>query len=192
MPIEIEVQCARPEDREGFVHEDLRRAAAEQRPALLGAALSILDAWEVSGRRGVKLKKWGSFSAWSEVVRGAIVAAGGVDPIEARRSIDRQDTEGDSFEALIELCSVYQRQVGTWWTVGELARAVDASMITAWEDHECRHVIALIGGMESGTPNSRRIGRRLRRWEGRVALTGARLRRSDSKRRGNWRWTVDG
>jgi hypothetical protein len=192
MPIEIEVQCARPEDREGFVHEDLRRAAAEQRPALLGAALSILDAWEVAGRRGAVLRKWGSFSAWSEVVRGAIVAAGGVDPIEARRGVDRQDTEGDAFEALIELCATFQRQVGTWWTVGEFARAVDASTITAWEDYECRHVIALIGGMEGGAPNSRRIGRRLRRWEARVALTGARLRRSETKRRGNWRWTVDG
>jgi len=193
LPIEISVDCARPEDREGFVHEDLRRAAAEQRPALLGAALSILDAWEVSGRRGMQLRTWGSYSAWSEVVRGAIVAAGGVDPIEARRSIDRQDTEGDSFEALIELCAAYQRHEGVvWWSVGEFARAVEAGNAGGWDDHECRHVIALIGGMESGTPNSRRIGRRLRRWEGRVALTGARLRRSDSKRRGNWRWTVDG
>ena len=147
----------------------------------------------------MQLRTWGSYSAWSEVVRGAIVAAGGVDPIEARRSIDRQDTEGDSFEALIELCAAYQRQVGTWWTVGQFTQAVETNAIAGdnwggdgWTDYEVRHVIALIGGMESGTPNSRRIGRRLRRWEGRVALTGARLRRSDSKRRGNWRWTVDG
>ncbi len=82
--IRLETPEERPEMKEGFRHPDLRGHVLRHRGKLLSAALTILRGWIVAGRPTHKLRPWGSFEPWSNVVREAVVFAGLTDPGETR------------------------------------------------------------------------------------------------------------
>ena len=67
----------------------------QSRPALLTAALTVLRGYIVAGRPDQKLKPWGSFEGWSDLVRNAIVWSGLVDPGETRTEL-RQTSDSEA------------------------------------------------------------------------------------------------
>jgi hypothetical protein len=73
-----------PEDRDDFTIKDLPKHVIDNRPALLGAALTVLRGYCVAEYPDMKLKPWGSFEGWSRLVRSAVVWAGLPDPNETR------------------------------------------------------------------------------------------------------------
>ena len=112
-PCELDSPLEDPESREGF-HADgidgitgadaLRARVAHDRWIILGALLTMLRGWAQARARGesVAITTWGSFEAWSRVVRGAIVYAGGVDPGTLRAEFAAvADTGTNTLRALL-------------------------------------------------------------------------------------------
>jgi hypothetical protein len=92
----------RPEERAGFLHPNLEAWILENRGRLLGAALTVLRAFWLAGRPKQNLKPWGSFEAWSNVVRDALVWTGQPDPGELRGGMaTAADVETGAFDALV-------------------------------------------------------------------------------------------
>ncbi len=101
--IRIEHPDEHPEERSDFVHKNLRAWVVENRPKLLGAALTILTAFAKAGSPIVgDAKPWGSYEGWSAVVRNAIIWLGLPDPGETRANMREQsDTASTAMNELI-------------------------------------------------------------------------------------------
>jgi len=87
--IRLETKHENPEEREGFQHPDLRTWVLSNRGRLLAAALSILRGYVASGRPDQRLKSWGSYEGWSDLVRSAVVWCGLADPGLTRQELRR-------------------------------------------------------------------------------------------------------
>ncbi len=74
----LDAKAARPWQRTGFRHPDLVGWTRENRPALLGAALTLGRAWVAAGRPGPadSVPRLGGFERWRHVVGGALGVAG--------------------------------------------------------------------------------------------------------------------
>jgi hypothetical protein len=91
-----------PEEREGFRHPHLKAYARERRTELLGAALTLLRGYCAAGRPDQGLSPWGSYEAWSALVRGALVWADVPDPAVTRDEVSREsDPEATALPALL-------------------------------------------------------------------------------------------
>jgi hypothetical protein len=99
LPSRLRCLDEKPEERTGFQHADLRAWVRAHRTALAAAALTVLRAYFVAGRPDLHLRPWGSYEAWSGVVRHALVWAGEPDPGEAR--LDLPDTARDLTARLV-------------------------------------------------------------------------------------------
>jgi hypothetical protein len=103
----LESPLENPEDRVGFRHPNLFEWITENRPRLVAAALTILCAFARYGGHRHDRKAWGSFEAWSRLVPGAIVFAGGADPMLSRPSLDEH--AGDASRALVAVLDMLPR-----------------------------------------------------------------------------------
>jgi len=79
-----------PEERSGFRHPDLLAWVRFERPKLTAAAVTILAGYFGAGKPDQHLKAWGSYEAWSDVVRQAIVWVGLPDPADTRTELASQ------------------------------------------------------------------------------------------------------
>lgn len=137
LPVRIVVDTERPQERSGFAIKDLELHAREHRSDYLSAALTILRAYHVAGRPSADLPSWGSFAAWSSLVRGALVWAGCVDPFETQARASREwnepDTEAHDF----------------WLAVVQESDGSVASIVTTANQRDAQGVL---GVRESITP----------------------------------------
>ncbi len=78
-----------PEEREFDV--DLRAYIPEHRGELVHAALTIILAFIHAGRPKQKIRQFGRFEAWSEMVRGPLVWLGEPDPLDTARRLGDVD-----------------------------------------------------------------------------------------------------
>jgi Domain of unknown function (DUF3854) len=100
--IRLDSPDEKPEERTGFRHPDLLAWARENRGRLLTAAITILSAYCRAGKPRQPLKPWGSFEAWTDLIRGSIVWAGLSDPGNTREILaERSDREADAVRGLI-------------------------------------------------------------------------------------------
>ena len=81
IPIEIDPKVENPEDRRDFRYPNLLAHARAERPRLAAAALTVLRAYVVAGRPQHDKPAKGSYEDWDRLVRGAIIWAGGADPL---------------------------------------------------------------------------------------------------------------
>lgn len=86
MMCRINVDTERPQERK-FRIADLEGHVSARRSEYLSAALTILRAYHVAGRPAQGLPAWGSFGAWSSLVREALVWAGCADPFDTQRDL---------------------------------------------------------------------------------------------------------
>lgn len=97
LPVRLRSDLERPEERTGFSHPDLVDKGGwveRNRPRLLAQALTLLRAYVVAGRPDVQLKPWGSYGAWSNLVRAALKWVDLPDVADARTSLlERSDPE---------------------------------------------------------------------------------------------------
>lgn len=93
--VRLQVDEERPQERSGFKRPGLKQYAKEHRSDLLSAALTILRAYHCAGRPAQRLPSWGSFETWSDLVRGALVWAGCVDPFATQRKAADELNEPD-------------------------------------------------------------------------------------------------
>jgi len=102
VPIRLESREENPEERAGFLHSNLLAWVRQERPRLTVAALTILSAYCAAGRPHMNLTPWGSFEAWSDLIRNAIVWAGLPDPGSTRIALTSQsDHEAAALRQLL-------------------------------------------------------------------------------------------
>lgn len=82
--IRLESPHDKPEERRNFRHKDLRAWIMVNRDALLADAATIIAAYYACGAPQAEIKQWGSFEAWSGVVRQVVTWLGLPDPMDTR------------------------------------------------------------------------------------------------------------
>jgi putative DNA primase/helicase len=118
--VRLEPMTERPEERTGFRHPRLLDYVRKHRAELLSAALTIPRAYVVAGRPDQRLTPMGSYTAWSDLVRSAIVWAGMADPCATIAEIRATDPRADALRAVLRAWPV---DVDRAATVAELLTA---------------------------------------------------------------------
>ena len=99
--IRLQTNEERPDQRQDFVIKDLGAYVIQHRFELANDVLTILRAYHLAGRPKSELPSWGSFSAWSDIIRGAITWLGLPDPGETRELLRESASEEDDQLSLL-------------------------------------------------------------------------------------------
>ena len=100
--IRLESRAENPEERSDFKHKNLLAWVRKERPRLTVAALTVLSAYCAADRPNQGLPQWGSFEAWSDLVRNAVVWAGLTDPGSTRTALtSHSDREAAALRQLL-------------------------------------------------------------------------------------------
>ena len=176
VPIGLDPKMEHPEDRKDWRYPDVARHVRDNRPSLVVAALTVLRGYVVAGRPHGDSRK-GSFGAWDDLVRGAIVWAAGVDPLDGVQRIrDEGDSDLDNLRTL--LATWYGAHGSEPRTARELVG--DACMRDALMAYKPAKVMEL---------DSTALGYALRRLKDRMA-GGLRLERAGETRSDAATWRV--
>jgi hypothetical protein len=121
--IRIDARIARPEERDDFVHPDLKAWAGANRNALVHALLVLGRAWVEKGMpRGTT--PFGSFESWAAVIGGILDVAGLPGFLENRERLrHKADTETKEWTRLFALWWIdapTAKGCSSWKTAGEL------------------------------------------------------------------------
>ncbi|MGY3428543.1 hypothetical protein ACVWZW_009047 [Bradyrhizobium sp. F1.13.4] len=114
------------ENPEGRAFEkDLRSWVPAHRAELVAAGLTVLRAFVCAGRPGLRaLQPFGSFEAWSNLVRGgALVWLGQPDPCITRKHVVADDPVKAQLAAFF--AAVYDAMEDRWFTAAELLKEAD-------------------------------------------------------------------
>jgi hypothetical protein len=179
VPIDLDPGVEHPEDRT-FERPDILAHVRANRPLLVTSALTILRAYTVAGRPAHGLPQKGSFEQWDRLVRGAIIWAGGADPLGGIQRIrDQSDADIDQLRAL--LVAWHDMFGGTSVSVADaIKRAGDSGDLRE----------ALAAYCRSGKPDARALGYVFRKVRGRV-VANLTFRRQSADRDGTAKWTVE-
>ena len=103
--VRLDANMERPEERTGFVHDDLEPWVKENRAELVWAALTLIQAWVVAGQPKGK-KKVGSFQRYCEVAGGILDVIGVPGFLENREEMAAgSDEEGNAIRNFLSV----------WW-----------------------------------------------------------------------------
>ncbi|WP_413430910.1 primase-helicase zinc-binding domain-containing protein [Crateriforma spongiae] len=165
LPIRLSSPLESPEERTDVEHPDLLGFVAENRPRLAAAALTILRAYFVDGCPKQSGGTWGSFEAWSELVRGAIVWTGKADLMATRITAKADDASAEIVAGLIGgLIEV--DEAGDGLTCREIVDLLnDPSNASRYPT--LREVVAEVA-TRGGKPDVSRLGYAMRKYRGRV------------------------
>lgn len=165
--IRLYIADEKPHLRGGFKYPDLWDVVKQRRSELLSAALTILKGYILAGQPDMKIPKWGSFEAWSKMVRGAIVWAGMPDPAITRAELESNSDGGrEAATAFVEGWWALQQEVGSKdgmtaaEAVNHLRNGADATQLRMALDE-------MTGGVGK-LPNAHTIGRHLREYRDRT------------------------
>ncbi len=175
-----------PEDREDFRHRDLLRWVRENRHRLAVHAVTVLRAYLAAGTPKQSLKSWGSFQAWSDLIRGAIVWIGRPDPAHTKMIVRDADRTTELLGMLLE--GVTEADTGNGVTAGELAKLVQHPLRV--DDHDPYPALrAAVTELCGSKVDARQLGYKLRSYADRVC-GGRRLVRREVHT-GIKRWSVE-
>lgn len=180
VPIDLDPQVERPESRT-FERPDLLAYIEQHRPRLVTAALTVLRAYVVAGKPDHGLGPVGSYETWDRLVRGAVVWAGGVDPMGGVARV--QAEADDDVERIRSLLYAWRMSLGGLEkTVVEAVKWADSA------DSELKEALAAF--CKDGKINIRSIGYAFRKVQGRI-VAGMRLRRAGEDASHTAKWTVE-
>ena len=168
--VRLESPLENPEDREGFKYPDVRKHVRKNRAALLTSALTILRGFIAAGRPDQKMKPWGSFEGWSDLVRATIIWCGLADPGETRTELRAtSDSEAGSLrQMLMAVAHVDQDQHGLRTSdMLKIATGKDQSFGSSDADM-LREGIEMFCESSIDRVNTRRLGVRLSHFRNRV------------------------
>ncbi len=107
--IRLNAKVDQPWLRTEFKHKDLRGWVKDNRGELVGAALTLIQAWIVAGRPPGK-QTMGMFESWAKVMGGILDVAGVPGFLEKRQEFYAEaDTEGQAMRGFI----------AEWWDTHE-------------------------------------------------------------------------
>jgi hypothetical protein len=116
----LEAWDERPELRE--FQQDALEIAAASRGAYVAAALTIVRAYFAAGSPSV-CKPFGSYAAWSRMIRSPLVWLGESDPTESIDEIREEDSELANIREFFELWIAYDLDLGTDYTTARIIEA---------------------------------------------------------------------
>ncbi|WP_231963197.1 toprim domain-containing protein [Symmachiella macrocystis] len=164
LPIRLQSSLEHPEDRSGFRHPDLLGWIESERPRLAVAALTILRAYFVAGCPIQSGGDWGSFENFSAVIRGAIIWAGGQNPLATRETaLACDDTTGLLGKLIVGIEQADSSGEGL--TTKEIERMTFGRDVDSPSHDALFEAVAEICGDRF---NGRTFGRRVRGLSGRV------------------------
>ena len=112
VPIDLDAQIENPEARSQFANPDLLRHVRQHRVRYVADALTLMRAFHLAGRPHHGGSRVGSFEAWDDLIRSAVIWAGLEDPAASddatcgRGRIRAQgDDDLDQLGALLETLS---------------------------------------------------------------------------------------
>jgi hypothetical protein len=175
----MESEDENPEDRKEFKHPRLLAWVRERRRDLANKCLTILRAYFVAGCPKVSLDQWGSYEAWSDLIRQCIVWTGQRDPALTRKVTRSTDKSAELLSLLLEGLV----ELGGCATAREI---VDVCKQDGSDHPALREAVSLICGPK---PDGRAIGRRLAEFAGRVS--GNRKIQKVTGHGGVMKWTVE-
>jgi hypothetical protein len=187
VPIAIDPKMERPEERTGFQHNPLLPWVQHERPRLTMAALTIVKAYFDAGCPAQGLTPMGSFEAWSDLIRQALVWAGEADPCEGRKAIEA--TSNPEYERLDVLLHVWHTCYGikpvtlrqAVQDIGLYAAQGQGAPGNQWNDLQ-EALSAFDERYDGKTLNTRSIGKTLPKIAGRV-IDGLQLVQSGTAHR---------
>lgn len=101
IPITMNCNSERPEDRTGFKYKDLSGHALKNRRSLVTDALTIVRAYHIAGRPDTGLVM-GGFEDWVRVVASAVHWIGIGNPLAAAREARKDDEDVDRIVRLLD------------------------------------------------------------------------------------------
>ena len=124
--VRLDAKRERPWQRppSDFRHDPLLSWAHDQRGELVGAALTLCQAWLAAGRPRAKTPPIGSFESWAQVIGGILAHAGIAGFLTNLDELyERADSEG----------AIWRRFVGAWWDTHETNPVGVAQLFTIAE-----------------------------------------------------------
>jgi hypothetical protein len=116
----LEALGERPELRE--FKQDMLEVAAVDRGAYVAAALTIVRAYLAAGSPSV-CKPFGSYAAWSRMVRSPLVWLGEPDPTGSIDEIREEDVELTNIREFVGLWVDYELDLGADYTTAQIIEA---------------------------------------------------------------------
>lgn len=109
LPVRLTSTVEHPHERTGFQYPALLGHVRQRRTHYQRAVLTILRAYFVAGCPKQSIPSWGSFEAWSDLIRQCMVWVGEPDPYETHVALrDLIDVEADAEARLLRgLLSLY-------------------------------------------------------------------------------------
>lgn len=157
LPISLLAKQERPEERQDFKIKDLLGHVVESRDRLAIAAITILHAYILSPEK-VDPPMLGSYGNWSRLVRGAVIWAGGLDPVATREQLV---AESDDVKiAWGELLVLLRAKFGP-----EAFVAADVAQFLGGHDN-IRDVL-----LGEKAADGKSVGQVFKRWKGRIVGT---------------------
>lgn len=187
IPIRLASAEERPELRQNFRIPDIVAYARRHRTEIVAATLTIIRAHALAGRPAAEAQSLGSFEGWSRVIASAIKWAGGVDPLDARIGSNAiVDHEAEELGALLEAWDAFD--VGGR---GSTAREAVDTIVRDRENHEelSDAIAAVTYAQEGRTPDTRALGRYIRRNLGRP-VRGREFKDAGGGHGGLRKWSV--
>jgi hypothetical protein len=157
--IRLDAQCAEPWRRTGFRHPDLLDWAVAHRPALVWAALTLVQAWLAAGRPLAE-RRIGTFESWCRVMGGILQHANIPGFLDNLDSLYKDaDAEGAAWRVLLAI----------WWTTFK-GKSVGVHNLYALLDLSDADGGPIDLGLGEGNERSRktRFGRRLNAMRDRI------------------------
>jgi hypothetical protein len=149
--IRIDARTDRPWLRSGFLHGDLLDWARRQRPRLVQACISLIQAWLDEGKPRWQGTPLGSFEEWSAVMGGILEVAGIPGFLQnVERSYADADIETEEWRALTRL----------WWERFGSAPVKASDLHDLCQRNELLPEVLGFGGVRSQVS---RLGRALNR-----------------------------
>jgi hypothetical protein len=113
----LEALLERPELRE-FQGDALERVAAD-RGTYVAAALMVIRAYLAAGAPRV-CGPFGSYAAWSKMVRGPLIWLGEPDPVESMKAIRQEDPELSDIREFFDLWLAYELDFDVPYTTSRI------------------------------------------------------------------------
>jgi putative DNA primase/helicase len=155
IPIRLEPDVERPEERADFRYPDLLANVQERAAALNTSLLAIPEAYRLAGRPRSTLPPLGSFETFSHLVRDCVLWLGLPDPCAGRVGLNEQDPDRVFLSVLLPAIEAADKE-----RCGLTALAISSLQGAAPVFDEFKDL--------AGRMNVKRLGRRLRIFVGRI------------------------
>lgn len=169
MPIRLSSPLARPEDRTDFKHPNIVDHVKETRHKAVAAILTAVRSYMAAGCPAIDQKTWGSFEAWTKIIRGTITWLGYADPLDAREIVRANDQTADHFGILVGVIEECMASMGGEITVADIARHIsDASFDETKPMGRIANAEIFNGEIRAGFSGASRLGYKLRDIESKI------------------------